>query len=407
MNLNLERFGRLFYNGVEQTSIDIGDGHFDKAVDTPTAKASAVQLKPTRVTGGDDVTYPVFSPQVVLPSLRAHGADPVKHKAPKLWGGYVPAQASDTTLYPMVDANGAKFVKNIGFDGTGTDFGYYNEESGEFVKAQGASGTVIQPITSISGVTPSTDEITVRVGTSGCLLNTATWTLTSASGTLGSDIPYAQMCADIIKVNTGDLYYENSSIHTDGSHKLRIEDEDGNVIERDIPMLLSADSFVDTQLDSNNKSEAWAVKVLDGTEHWLKNANVYPFVSDLLPTKYEPGATIICTHYAGKQAASGSTDYGDGTCWVQNTYNYPRFYIRDDRFTTRAVAGTGIQDFEAYLASEYAKGTPVIVLYPLATPAVSTHAIDKVELTEKALYTVTSEAELPVTEQATYLGVGE
>ena len=120
------------------------------------------------------------------------------------------------------------------------------------------------------------------------------------------------------------------SIHTDGSHKLHIEDKNGNVISRDIPTLYSADSFIDTQLDSNNKSEARAAIWYDGTQ--------------TVPSGY-------------------ISEYGD---------------LRENQ----------------------------IVLYPLATPAVSTHAITHVSLTEKATYTAMSVAELPVTQQAVYMGLG-
>ena len=43
-----------------------------------------------------------------------------------------------------------------------------------------------------------------------------------------------------------------------------------------------------------------------------------------------------------------------------------------------------------------------IVLYPLATPDITTHAIAPVELTEKATYAVSGTAELSVSEQAQY-----
>lgn len=288
--------------------------------------------------------------------------------------------------------------------------------------------------------------IPVRIGTTVELLDLVSWTFATRTGTFtaGADIPYSQLCPEILKVNTGDLkyglyssnmfdkatvkagYYLNDSgtevtnskwnisnymlvtggetyyqtintpgtapktcwydankiflsavaqvaggtltapanakycrmsvweddlnramfthgadapteyepykfgLHTDGSHKLRIEDEDGNVIERDIPTLYSADSFIDTQVDSSNKSEEWAC------------------------------------------------------IWYDSTQTVPSGYI-----------------------SEYGDLRPnQIVLYPLATPVVSTHAIAKVELTEKATYTVTAQAELPVTNQATYLGLG-
>ncbi|MCQ2581236.1 MAG: hypothetical protein MJ164_03670 [Alphaproteobacteria bacterium] len=111
------------------------------------------------------------------------------------------------------------------------------------------------------------------------------------------------------------------------------------------------------------------VKVLDGTENWTKYANAYPFVPNLLPTNYATGTLLVSNYYSGNTANSGSADYGNYSCWVQSTSQYPRLYIRDDRFTTLSGT-TGINDFKAYLAQQYANGTPVTVYYPLATEVV-------------------------------------
>lgn len=92
--------------------------------------------------------------------------------------------------------------------------------------------------------------------------------------------------------------------------------------------------------------------VFDGTEDWKKFSNSnYTF-------EYNPYSRIInglCSHYAKYYGAN--FDKIDGI-YLSNTN---AFIITDLRFTT-------LTDFKAYLAAQYAAGTPVTVWYVLATP---------------------------------------
>lgn len=549
--------------------------------------------------------------------LKAFGATPIKHKAEKLWGRYVPAKATDETLYPMVltgygtlVANGTedytsptisegklyrntatagiadnskfsycsrtylpatqttrtnhsqyftsasgycdfidndyssvasfkaalaanpvtilyalatsdgsvwKFVKDIGLDGTGSDFGYYNEATGEFVKAQGASGTVIQPIsyaesdgtawvdtmhkigtkdiititlewaqieqigwfgarrdparvdgtyhTSVANgmgiymgngfpyfvaspntkytikthglntlptvngtpmtytgtlpftdVTPSLNAyvfainystpvqamkgkvynievegkfhyIPVRVGTSQVeLLDLVSWQFAQRTGTFtaGADI---QLVADVITVNTGDLMYgqygNKYGIFTDGTHKVKLSKDGTQIAERNIPLLLSEDSFVDIQ--TGNKSEAWAVKVLDGTEAWSLYTSTghpcpYMTISDMVETT-SASDFVLCSH----------SEY-NGAVWANDNIGFGLSTLK--RFFIRHEVGESLEEFKAWLASEYAKGTPVIILYPLATPITDQVTIAPIASARRTTYVADSESEL-------------
>ena len=169
-------------------------------------------------------------------------------------------------------------------------------------------------------------------------------------------------------------------------------------IIRTIPTLYSEDSFCDTQLASNNVSEAWAVKVLDGTENIRKSGTyagsffVRNVVSDWGTSN---NAQVYCSHFSG---VTKDTDYAQNKCMILN--NAFNMWWASDNTPT-------VEQFTQWLASEKAKGTPVIILYPLATPAISTAAVESVALTTKATHTVTAEASLAVKSQATYLGKGE
>ncbi|MCQ2581131.1 MAG: hypothetical protein MJ164_03080 [Alphaproteobacteria bacterium] len=100
------------------------------------------------------------------------------------------------------------------------------------------------------------------------------------------------------------------------------------------------------------------VKVLDGTENWGAQYAGYFNISF---SNYVPFYLVYCTHFKGvNTGVTPDVTKRDGTAWLGSTW----FGLgATDRFQT-------ITDFKAYLASEYAKGTPVIVYYPLATPVV-------------------------------------
>lgn len=158
---------------------------------------------------------------------------------------------------------------------------------------------------------------------------------------------------------------------------------------RDIPMLLSAESNLDIQ--SGTKTEAWGIKVIDGTESgWQKISgnNVYYIASDEIKA-CNPPENGLSTHFVGTNAANASMpDYS-----VKNTYagsgsgQIGAVSIKINSITT-------VDDFKAYLASEYAKGTPVIILYPLATPITEQVTIAPVTSQRRTTYVADSDSEL-------------
>lgn len=94
--------------------------------------------------------------------------------------------------------------------------------------------------------------------------------------------------------------------------------------------------------------------VLTGEENWNKRS----YGNTKHTFEYTFGSRIIrglCSHYAGYLSAN--IDKVDGI-YLSNTTT---IIITDLRFTTSA-------DFKAYLATQYAAGTPVTVWYVLAKP---------------------------------------
>ena len=95
------------------------------------------------------------------------------------------------------------------------------------------------------------------------------------------------------------------------------------------------------------------VKVLDGTENWTASSNYfgscYTYVLGETPV-----GQVICSHF---QNTSSLSDYSRGKCYKEaGAFN---LWYGDN-------IATAIADLKQFLADQYAAGTPVIVVYPLA-----------------------------------------
>lgn len=421
-----------------------------------------------------------------LNELTAFGKTEV-HKKEVLFSRYVPVLPDDTTTYPMVDTNGNKAVQDIGIYGTQTGvYGYYDEDTNTFTQEQDMTGSVIQPIDSITGITTSSNEITVRINTNGYLLNTNTWNLSSVSGTLGSDI---KLVADDIVCNNGVLTLQDGALQVVGTQE-KIQVGGANLFDKNslldgflptsgnfpttnpsypnskyalIPLKtgesISVKQFnfnntgrlrciydnqvvgnilatlndyytatatgsagfvdntitakkdiiigvlnytnnagindslmivygstipttyepfnaqnnlatnlngIDDYLDEHdtitgNVIRKVGIKVLNGTENWsVQTNNVYSLRKTSLENQNLPTNTLnlLCNYFSIKILGA----YNIGDVWVGNSYinfNYDN-------------SNEHLNEFKAYLAEQYAQGTPVIVVYPLATPTTGT-----------------------------------
>lgn len=95
------------------------------------------------------------------------------------------------------------------------------------------------------------------------------------------------------------------------------------------------------------------IKVFDGTEGW--RGSDPPFSISIADKKIEK-STLLSTHFAYSSATSAQIVDGQMMCGAASTNAYFR---KDDLQTLDA--------WKSWLAGQYAAGTPVIVLYPLAT----------------------------------------
>lgn len=118
-------------------------------------------------------------------------------------------------------------------------------------------------------------------------------------------------------------------------------------------MLLSVGDYKDEQnITTGAITRRVGVKVLDGTENWgaATTSGNRVFMTNLIGAYQYP---LICTHFVNGEPTTDNIIYiASGTQVLR---------IRYDTASDQTA-------FKSWLATQYAAGTPVIVVYPLATP---------------------------------------
>ena len=123
-------------------------------------------------------------------------------------------------------------------------------------------------------------------------------------------------------------------------------------------MLLSVGDNVDTQdLVTGVVTRNVGIKVFDGSERISLSSGTFNFgVED----KLKKGTTIWCSHYPYTSASASTA--ADKTI---KSYSSVNIGFKDADYATT-------EEFEEFLRLQYVKGTPVIVVYPLAEPITET-----------------------------------
>lgn len=127
-------------------------------------------------------------------------------------------------------------------------------------------------------------------------------------------------------------------------------------------MLLSVGDYKDVQsvLDGAVTRNLRLI-VLDGTESWSKRTDtgVNRYQSNILTNKASGAISCLCSHFQNVISFANLND----NCFIADATS--RIIFDEEDITTLA-------DWKAWLATQYANGTPVIVIYPLATPTTET-----------------------------------
>lgn len=112
------------------------------------------------------------------------------------------------------------------------------------------------------------------------------------------------------------------------------------------------------------------VKVFDGTETFSKSsAYGKAFLINAASSTWGADRTqaVLCTHFLGLPQTSGSQE--DNTC----------FFNQTGHFYFRVTDNSDVNAFKAWLAEQYAAGTPVIVAYALSEESSETVTVQHLE----------------------------
>ena len=185
----------------------------------------------------------------------------------------------------------------------------------------------------------------------------------SIGNVLHTDTEYIDK-VQIEQGSTATQYRPYRQIYTDGTTET-IKDSLNNTATAE--NLLSAGTYKDVQeVISGSVTRNVGIKVLNGTEDWTYESGYSRFRIDIdnlkavAPTRTTP---LICTQYqpiTDGRAIGDVPDYSVYGVQVNNA-----MYIKTTQFNN-------VGQFKQYLATQYANGTPVIIVYPLETPTTET-----------------------------------
>lgn len=170
--------------------------------------------------------------------------------------------------------------------------------------------------------------------------------------------------------------YSHYAVIADGTVET-IEDTIGNTATAE--MLLKIGNYQDVQsIVDGIVTRNVGVKVLDGTETgWARGINsiyIDGLINDAIGYSANNPA-IICSHFRGFPPSSTVSTIPDLSAKLGASNQPKRIYFIYDAMTTAA-------QFQQFLADQYAAGTPVMVIYPLATETTESVAGQTLQVTD-------------------------
>ena len=152
-------------------------------------------------------------------------------------------------------------------------------------------------------------------------------------------------------------------IYTDGTVET-IKDSLNNTATTE--MLLKVGDYQDVQsIIDGVVTRNVGIKVLDGTENWSVNSTSNaPFRITISDMEYSKTIGLdnifgICSHFQAVANTASWVNYNNMVSVIENSRNVCFRYLSGI---------SNVNTFKQFLADQYAAGTPVIVIYPLATP---------------------------------------
>lgn len=224
------------------------------------------------------------------------------------------------------------------------------QDSGFIVRKTGGTGSNTQ-LTITTGATTNFIRFGTNIDRTEITLEEViaiNWMLNEG----GTALPYAP--------------YTESGIYIDGTIET-IQDSLSNTATAE--MLLKVGNYQDTQeVLSGHITRKVGIKVLDGTENWVlaTSTNLVQFYTQSTQGIIANNVSIYSTIAPYGCTVANRTSYDFG-CFSGGTGNLC-FQMKGSATLTTVNAWT------TFLADQYNAGTPVIVVYPLATPTTETVA---------------------------------
>lgn len=229
-------------------------------------------------------------------------------------------------------------------------------------------------------------------------LQTSVVAVTAAAVT-GVGVPYSVS----ITVNDPTAKYIRASFNTNDTNVMMEEGATATDYQpyvapqtiTDIPMLLSVGDYADeAEIISGAVTRNVGVKVFDGTETgWSRDSDAGTFNITMAGVRGTNRAECVCSHFVYK--ASDLANGNVSTSLVPFVFNLVLIF--------KATDYASLDAWKAYLAAQYAAGTPVVVLYPLVDAATESVTPQPLETTAGD-NTITVEANVsPIQLEAVYM----
>lgn len=187
-------------------------------------------------------------------------------------------------------------------------------------------------------------------------------------GTPTPSVPVPIVC------NNGVLKWDsvNERIYADGTpESIAINQQ----VINNLPDLLGVVNYKDSyDIVSGLVRHKAGVKVFDGTEKWTifseSYPNLYRFNINNSPSNTQlPG---IMSHFS--KTSHNIATMQNGSFQIPKSSYYTMVLVKSSI--------SNLQDFNQFLADQYNAGTPVVIVYPLATATTETVTAQPLELTE-------------------------
>lgn len=166
-------------------------------------------------------------------------------------------------------------------------------------------------------------------------------------------------------ITAGSYVADELELYIDGTQEtIAIKDDNNTTVSTAVAQnLFAIDDYIDEQeIITGAITRKIGIKVFDGTENWAKAAATTGSNTFYIP-RFDGKtdiANMICTH---------ATVYTDAT-WVIQLVN--QCTMRGSSFLFSNMDCADATEFKNWLTAQYAAGTPVIVVYPLATETTET-----------------------------------